>query len=194
VPRTPWGPYQNDLASGLFGTFQESAAAGLDTQTVWEKLREAAGSWQWSTSGRGGEPSPEELQDVGRGVLSDQGIEGRVVGEYRKIAGEWLGAKERLGSLEPQSQIRGQHIWQPPWAQTTDPNVPSEYRARAQWQMTPTSGDSYTLWKTYELQTPLTSRGDIEGQVEGQQEDNPYLALLSGGAPPSIANIEIEQV
>lgn len=194
MPATPWGPYQNDLASGLFGTFQKAAAEGADTTTVWEKLREAAGSWLWSTAGRGGEPTPSELQDIGAGVLSSRGIGGATVSTYRGIAGSWLAAKEHLAGREPQEQVEGRDIWQPPWAKTTSSSVPSEYRARAEWRITPSEGESYTKWSTYELQNPLTSRGDVEDEIHAQQQSDPYLALLSGGAPPTIESLEIEQI
>ena len=194
MPSVPWGPYQNDLAQGLFGSFQAAAAAHEGTAEVWQRLREAVGSWEWTTSGRGGTPTADELRATGAELLSANGVDALTVGAYRKVAGEWLAARERLSTLGPESQIDSRAIFRPPWAETGSAGVPEQYRARVQWQITPTSGEPFTKWSTYALTSPLLGIGDTIDQATAAMESDAYLMLLSGGAPPTAENLEVELI
>lgn len=194
MPATPWGPNQNPLLSGMFGSFQRGAAEHETTTAIWERLRQNAGEWEQSVSGRGGTPTISELQEAGREVLAEQGVGALQVNEYRRVAGEWLGAKERLEALGREQQVTASAIFRPPWAQTASGAVPEAFKARVQWQITPTSGEAFTKWSTYELTSPLLTTGDVIDQATAAMENDRYLMLLSGGAPPTAENLEIEQI
>jgi hypothetical protein len=182
------------LVTGAFGALQAAAAEHATTSGAWEALRRTVGQWQWTASGEGGSPSVGELEARGKAILSEQGVGIQQMNEARRTAGEWLGARERLESLGPEGQIGAQHVFRPPWAETTGTGTPEQYRARVQWQLTTTSGETSTKWSTYELTSPLSSTSDLESQVTSAMEDDRYLLLLSGGAPPLIESLEVEQI
>lgn len=194
MPATPWGPNDRPLLTGAFGSFQSAALAGLSTSEVWSKLREVVGQWAFSTSGAAGTPTVSELEDTGREILSQQGIGIQQVNTYRALAGQWRGAKERIASLDQGAQIDAAAIFRPPWAATAGPAVPSQYRARVNWQITPSSGDVFTRWSTYTLTTPLMSKGDVLAQATASMEDDKYLQILSGGAPVEALEFQVEEV
>jgi hypothetical protein len=185
---------ENSLASGLFGIFQSAASGGTDTATVWANLRSAAGTWAYQAGGGGEMPTEAELEESGRQILKDQGVTIQTVNTYRALAGQWQSAREALASADEGSQITASQIFTPPWANSDTDAVPSRYRVRVNWELTPAAGDVFTKWSSYELTSPLTSLDDILAQAEGKARDDKYLYLLSGGAAPSVSDYEIEQI
>jgi hypothetical protein len=173
-------PGQNTLMSGLFGVLQTAAQSRLPTADVWSTLRQAAGAWQF--------------QAAGREILSQAGVGIQQVNTYRGLAGQWLAAKQRLQAADGDSQIVANQIFKPPWATTIDGAVPDRFRLRVAWQITPTAGDVFTKWSTYELTTPLTTINDALAAAGDKAAGDKYLALLSGDSLPTVSDYEIEQV
>lgn len=194
MPGTPWGPYQNSLLSGAFGTMQRAASERLGTAEVWSRVRQAVGSWEWQTSGRGGTPSTSELEAAGQRILSEQGVGIQEMNAYRGIAGEWRGAHEQLQQLGPQAQIMPSAIWTPPWAETTGRGVPAQYRARVQWLITPEVGEPFERWSTYALPSPLTSTADVVSQAEAASAKEPDSPPGSRGAAREVLDLQVEQI
>lgn len=192
------GPFQwkgsNGLLSGLFGVLQTAATDRLSTADVWSSLRTAAGTWQWQAQGGGELPPQSELEAAGRGILSQAGIGIQQVNQYRGIAGAWRGAKDRLQSALGGDQITARHIFTPPWATTGGDEQDSRYRLRVQWEITPTSGEPFTKWHSYELTNPLTSIGDALAQAGDKIAGDKYLSLLAGDSSPTIADYQIEMI
>jgi hypothetical protein len=194
VAGDPGGSFASRLVTGAFGTFQQSALGRLSTEDIWQELRQTVGRWAWTASGEGGSPSVGDLEARGKAILSEQGVGIQQVNKAREAAGEWRGAREQLASLRPDQQVPAQAIFRPPWAETAATGVPEQFRARVQWQITPTTGDTFTKWSTYELTSPLLTTGDVIDQATASMESDRYLMLLSGGAPPTAENLEIEQI
>lgn len=187
-------PRQNGLLGGLFGTFQGAAQGGLDTASIWSTLRQAAATWQFQASGGGDLPPPDELEKSGAEILSQAGVNAPAVSTYRGIAGKWLGAKTTLHAADLDQQITAPMIFQPPWATTTGPEQDSRYRLRIEWEITPTNGDVFTKWHSYELTAPLTSIQDALDQAGAKIAGDKYLQLLAGDSEPTINDYEIEQI
>jgi hypothetical protein len=194
VASEPGFPGNNSLASGLFGVFQQAATQKASTEEVWAGLRSAAGSWAFNAAGGGDTPSQEELEESGRAILSQQGFTIQTANTYRALAGQWRSARDNLHQADNDSQIVANQIFVPPWAKTNDPSVPSRYRVRVNWELTPSAGDVFTKWSNYELTGPLTSLSDVFDQAQGKARSDKYLYLLSDGTAPSISDYEIEQI
>lgn len=194
MPRTPWGAWENPLLSGSFGVFQSEAAARASTQDIWRSLRVNAATWQWQAQGGGELPPPSVLEEQGRRILSEQGVTIQHVNQYRRVAGEWRQARERLDRLGESEQITAGEIWQPPWAQTTGAQAPSRYRVRVQWQIEHPSGELRTMWGSYELESPLTSMSDVVDQARGLAGKKPTSDMPLGSKITDVVDYELEQV
>lgn len=185
---------QNPLLSGLFGVLQQAAQGHQTTADVWQALRTAAGTWQAQAAGTAGELSQAELEENGRQVLSASGVGIQEVNTYRANAGQWLSAKEALHAAGDQSQITAKSIFVPPWATSTSNAEPSRYRVRVNWQLSPTVGEAFSKWSSYELTAPISNIEDVLAQAGSKAADDKYIYLLSGGAPPEISDYEVEQI
>lgn len=193
----PGGPAEgstNPLLSGLFGVLQSAAAARLSTADVWQSLRVAAGTWQYQAQGGGETPSLSELEQAGRQILSENGVGLQQVNEYRASAGQWRAAKERLQAANNGTQVQGNQIFVPPWATTAGPEQQSRFRLRVNWEITPTAGDVFNKWSSYELTAPVTTIADALDQANGMMSGDKYLQLLAGDSSPTPIDYEIEQV
>lgn len=189
------GPQGPDwLLRGAFGSLQQAAAQSLGTAGVWDALRRTVGQWSYQTQGIGSQPSDTELLDAGRKILSAQGVGIQQVNQYRGLAGEWRGAHETLLNLDPDEQIRGSSIFQPPWAITAADGVDNRYQFRVKWQITPVEGDPFVKWSTYEVDNPLTTVADLLDQAGTKAAGDRYLYLLSGGSAPEATDYELEQL
>lgn len=184
----------NPLLRGLFGSFQAGAQARAQTEDIWTSLRTTAATWQFQAQGRPQPYDPAELEDAGRQILSAQGVNAATVSSFRGIAGQWLAAKTRLQGLDEGAQITSSAIFVPPWSTTASPAVPSRFRIRTQWQVTPTVGESFTRWKADELTGPLTTPAGALAQAAPTADTDSGRLLLSGGEPPVMTDFEIEQI
>lgn len=182
------------LLRGLFGVLQTGAAQHLDTATIWQNLRTAAGTWQFQAQGQPQPYDPAAVESAGRQILSAQGIRGDTVSTFRGVAGQWLAAQQHLAGIGSSAQITRQDIFTPPWSQTASDAVPSRYRIRTQWQITPAAGESFTTWKSDELTGPLTTLPDALSEAEPSANTQSGQQILSGGEPPVLTGYEIEQV
>lgn len=191
---TPGFPGQSNLLSGLFGVLQTAAQQHLSTADVWSSLRQAAGSWAFTASGQAGTPTVSELEASGARILSDQGIGIQEVNTYRALAGSWRSAAENAQSLSPDQQITAKDIFVPPWATTTSSAVPSEYRVRVEWNITPASGSAFTKWSSYQITAPLTSVEDLLNQAVTLAKGEKSSALVTDPSLTGVASYEIEQV
>lgn len=180
--------------AGMWGNFQRAAEERMSTADLWSSLRSTAAQWSLQTRGLPPAASLEEERALGSQILSEHGITGPNVSVWRGESGAWLRAKEQLHALGEHEQITSNAIYTPPWAQTSNPGVPSRYRIRTQWVYETAEGETEAMWRTDELTTPLTSLGDIFRQAEAGMGESTYLSLLESGAPPSIVDYEIEQV
>lgn len=153
----------NELLHGLFGRLQAAAAARVQTQQVWQALRLAAGETAQQVRGATEALSDLELENIGRDVLSAGGVGVAQVNAYRKIAGQWLAAKTRLHTLDPDTQITAAAIFAPPWAQTVGSSTPDRYRVRVNWEAEDSTGNIFNKWSTYDIDGPLTSVNDLLG-------------------------------
>ena len=194
MPGGPWSDNQNPLLSGLFGTFQEGAAAGADTSNIWSSLRQAAANWYYQSLGITPPESAAQLESTGASVLAGQGVSVQGVSTYRQVAGNWLRAKENLQALNPEDQIPGEAIFTPPWAQTTAAGVPDRYRIRVNWNWTTDSGEQTNQWSTYELSGPISSTANSLKQAYSLATGNDCWVALSNLSTPEVADYEIEQI
>lgn len=182
------------LLSGLFGSLQQAAVNHLPTQDLWTQLRVNAATWQWQTTGQGELPSQEVLEQQGRSILSEQGVGIQQVNTYRALANQWASAKDALHAGDPASQVNGEQIFTPPWAQTTSDAVPSRYRVRVNWEVTPTSGDPYSTWGAYEASDPLTSIQDVLDQAGSLVGKKPTSNVPLGSQVTGVSDYELEQI
>ena len=182
------------LLSSLFGAFQTGAGQKLDTASVWKSLRVTAGQVQYRISGSYEPITEDQLEANGAQILRQQGIGIQDVNTYRKLAGQWRAAKDNLQALDPDSQIRATEIFRPPWAQTDDPSVPSRYRIRVNWEITPAAGDVFTSWASYEVTAPITSIADALEQAGKLVAKQPTSDTPPGASVTGVADYEIEQV
>ena len=184
----------NPLLSGLFGTLQAGAQGKLDTASVWQRLRIAAGTWQHQATGAAGPISEAELEANGAEILRAQGVGIQQVNAYRAIAGRWLNAKQQAEQAAGDQQVTAGMIFQPPWAKTTGGETPSQYRVRVNWQITPAAGDVFTSWGTYQLTAPITSVDDILEQAGKLVAKQPTSETPPGASVTGVDDYEIEQV
>lgn len=187
-------PGANPLLSALFGGFQQQATNHANTQDAWTQQRIAAATWEAQSTGQGELPDNATLEARGSQLLSEQGVNAINFGQYRGIANQWRTAKDALLAGDPRDQIRANSIFTPPWAQTTSDAVPSRYRVRVEWEVTPSSGDPFSTWGTYETGDPLTSIQDVldrAGSVAGKKPTSnvPLGAQISG-----VSDYELEQI
>lgn len=194
MPGGPWSDYQQPLLSGLFGIFQQAAAEGSDTGSIWSSLRQAAGDWYYQTLGVAPPSSVAEVEAAGASVLSQQGISASTVSVYRGVGGNWFQAKQNLQRLNPADQIPGEAIFTPPWSKTADSSVPDRYRIRVQWQWAPEGEEPTTQWATYELQGPLSSLNNALSQAQQLAQGSDYWVTLTNSATPEVNDYEIEQI
>ena len=187
-------PTDVPLLRGLFGVLQTGAAAGRDTSSIWQSLRQAAGSWQFQAQGVPQPYDPAAVEEAGRSILSARGIRGDTVSTFRGVAGSWLGAKQALATLGRDQQITAGHIFVPPWSTTASAATPSRYRIRTQWQITPAGGEAFTQWKADEVTGPLTTLNDALSQAEPTANTTSGQQILSGGEPPVLIDYELEQI
>lgn len=187
-------PGANPLLSGLFGGFQELSASRANTQDTWTQMRINAATWEWQSTGQGELPDNATLEARGADILSQQGVNAINFGQYRGIANNWRSAKDNLHDTDPADQIRGTSIFTPPWAQTTSDAVPSRYRARVQWEVTPTSGDPYSTWGTYETTDPLTSIQDVLDRAGSLAGKKPTSNVPLGAQVSGVSDYELEQI
>lgn len=182
------------LLSGLFGSLQQAAQAHQTTQDLWTNLRVQAATWQWQSTGQGELPSQAVLEEQGRSILSEQGVGIQQVNTYRALANQWANAKANLGAANPADQIRGGSIFVPPWAQTTGDAVPSRYRVRVQWEVTPEGGDPFNTWGTYETGDPLTSLQDVLDRAGSLVGKKPTSNVPLGAQVSGVSDYELEQI
>lgn len=187
-------PTDVPLLRGLFGVLQTGAQQHLDTTSIWQSLRQAAGTWQFQAQGQPQPYDPAAVEQAGRQILSAQGIRGDTVSTFRGVAGQWLAAKERLAGHDGSQQITGREVFQPPWATTTESSTPSRYRIRSQWQVEPTVGDAFNVWKSDELTGPLTNTDDILAQALPPDTGSPKVLTTLGDTPPTLVDYEVEQI
>lgn len=190
----PQGPFDSDLLRGLFGSFQAGAAGHAATADIWSDLRSNAASWLFAAQGRETPYDPAELQQVGKGILTAQGIDAATVSTWRGLAGQWLQAKENLAGREPGEQVLASDIFQPPWATTNDSSVPSRYRIRTQWQVEPAAGDVFTRWRTTEIEGEITDLDSLLAQGQPTPDTTSGRLILSGIGPPELLDYSVEQI
>ena len=194
MPGGQWSDQQNPLLSGLFGTFQQGAAAGADTASIWSSLRQAAANWYYQSLGITPPESAAQLEQTGASVLSGQGVNIFNVNTYRQVAGNWAQAKANLMALNPADQIPGEEIFTPPWAKTTAAGVPDRYRIRVNWQWSPEGQEPTTQWASYELTGPISSVNNSLSQALQLAQRSSYWVQLTQSATPVAADYEIEQI
>jgi hypothetical protein len=182
------------LLRGAFGSLQQSAINFQDTAAVWEGLRSYVGSWWYGAQGLEPPASASELQAKGAEILHQQGVGIQDVNTYRALAGEWRAAAQNLQGLEPGQQVTANSIFRPPWAVTSQQAVPSEYRIRVEWNITPATGASFTKWSSYQISTPLASISDVLGQAVTLAKGDRYVGLPGLGDIDAVASYEIEQL
>lgn len=193
MPGPTW-PNNSPLLSGLFGVLQSTSAAFTDTAGTWSALRQAAGAWQWQSQGLGPLPDGDVLESNGQEILRSQGVGIQQVNTYRAIANSWRSAKANLHAQDLDEQIRATSIFQPPWAQTAATGVPSRYRARIEWEVTPQDGDPFFTWGTYELDSPITTMNDVLAQANGLVARKPTSNMPLGAQVTDVNDYEIEQI
>ena len=174
--------------------FQTGAAAGLNTTDIWSSLREAAGASLFQAQGVAQPYDPAAVQAAGAQILSQQGVNAATVSTFRGLAGQWNQARANLGALEPDQQITPSAIFQPPWATTNDPNVPSRYRIRTQWQFESATGAVFTQWVNNQIDGPLLGTADALSQAPPPKNTYPPQQILADAGPPSLLGFEIEQI
>lgn len=178
----------------MFGALQTGAAERASTGDIWSSLRQTAGSWLYAAQGQPAPSDDRVLEEVGRQVLSTQGVDAASVSAFRGIAGSWLGAKQALHALDLGQQVTAGEIFRPPWSATANALTPSRYRIRTQWQYESAAGDILTGWKSDELTAPLTTKGDALTQALPTPNTQSGAAILSGGSEPILLDYEIEQI
>lgn len=185
---------QNRLLSGMWGTLQRASEERLTTERVWSSLRSRAAEWSLQARGLPPAASVAEEQELGRQVLSQQGIQPGNVSVWRGEAGRWRRAGEVLNGLGADEQITSEAIFTPPWAKTAGAGVPSRYHARSLWQIEDSEGAIHEAWRTDEVETPLTTKRYIEEQLSsGELPTSPPIFLMAA-APPVLKEMHLEQI
>lgn len=187
-------PHASPLLSGLFGSLQQAAINRASTAETWRQLRLSAGEWAWQTSGQTERPDDATLEANGQAILRAQGVGIQEVNAYRKVANEWRSAKEQLHGTSPDDQLTAREIFQPPWSQTANAPVPDRYRVRVQWEVSPQSGDAFTTWGSYELDSPLTSLSDLLDQAGQLVGKKPTSGIPLGAVVKGASDYELEQI
>lgn len=187
-------PSANPLLSGLFGSLQQSVLARASTAEVWSGLRTAAATWAWQTSGQGELPDQATLEAQGADILRAQGVGIQEVNAYRSVANQWRTAKENLQGLDAGEQITGQAIFTPPWAQTSEAATLPRYRVRVNWEVSPSQGDAFTTWGSYETSDVLTSLSDLLDQAGQLAGKKPTSGIPLGAMVTGVRDYELEQI
>jgi hypothetical protein len=187
-------PGASPLLSGLFGVLQSAAAQRTDTAGTWQALRQAAGSWAWQAAGKGELPDQATLEANGAEILRAQGVGIQQVNTYRAIANQWRTAHENLSSAGQGDQINAGQIFRPPWSQTASGPLPDRYRIKVQWEVTPQTGDPFSMWASYELDSPLTSLDDLLAQAGQVSARKPTSALPLGASITGVTDYDLEQI
>lgn len=178
----------------MWGSFQSAAQQHVDTAQVWSDLRSTAAQWERRARGLPPAASVEEEQQLGREILSREGITAPNVAVWRAQAGRWRQARENLNNLGRKEQITSTEIYSPPWAKTSAPGVEPQYKVRVQWQYESEEGEPILHTEEYQLPTPLTHREAIEDMLTKQEGPiSPPLGVMAA-VPPSIAGLDIIQV
>lgn len=164
--------YGNDADSvlrGLFGSLTSAAENGIGAQNMWQALRSGAYNWASSvlsvTSPE--PPTPEEITNAANGLI--QHVTVTDMNRYASLAGKYVATKNNLAALNPNDQIPGEAIFNPPWANTADnPAIPTRYRIRVLRDITVHGFTAIERqeWSTYELGGTLTSIGDALTQAD----------------------------
>jgi hypothetical protein len=187
-------PNASPILSGLFGSLQQAAQNHLPTSDLWSTLRIQAATWQHQTTGQGDLPADDVLEQQGRSILASQGVGIQQVNTYRAVANQWLSARSALAAASPTDQIRADQIFTPPWAQTTSDAVPSRYRVRVNWEITPNGGDPFNKWGAYETSNPLTTIQDVLDQASALVGKKPTSDVPLGAQVSGISDYELEQI
>lgn len=168
MPGGPWSGSQNSLLSGLWGSFQSAAQNQTPSADLWTDLRVNAAKYYLGSLGEKVPTDETFLEEIGRPILSAAGVNAINVNTYRKVAGDWLAAKNNLANTSGESQIEGNGIFVPPWATTTSDLTPSRFRIRINANWLNEAGEEINGWKTYELFGPLGSLGDALDAASSQ--------------------------
>lgn len=191
MPGGPWSSSQNGLLSGLWGVFQSAVQDNLPTSDIWTQLRITASTYYYQSRGESVPRDETALEDLGRSVLSQAGVNAGNVSTYRMVAGNWLRSKVALANTALDEQISGNAVFVPPWATTTSSQVPTRIRARVNATWTNQAGEEITGWKTFEMFGPLTTPGALIDQAS---------ALITGSDKYQVSGLvsvndyELEQI
>lgn len=148
----------DSFARGLFGTFQQAAAAGRDTAGVWSALRESVADWYYTAQGLPTPDDPNEVQAQGASILSQRGIGITQVNAMRAQAGQWLGARDSLIAATGEQNITSSSIFSPSWRTTGLGRAnPAQYRIRILRGigLAGQEGTQFESWSTYDLGATL---------------------------------------
>lgn len=165
----------DSFARGMFGSFQQAAAAGRDTAGVWSALREDAASWYYTQQGLPTPDNPAEVQAQGASILSQRGIGISQVNAMRASAGQWLGARDTLMSASADQSITARNVFSPEWRTTGLGRAnPPEYRIRILRGIGQAGqeGTQFEAWSTYDLGATLGTVDQIiarANQAYGRQ-------------------------
>lgn len=155
-----YGDDADSVLRGLFGSLTSAASDGLGAQNMWQALR--SGAYNWASSVLNVTlPQPPTEQDI---IDAANGLIGHVtvtdMNRYAQLAGQQVRAQSILESLDPNEEITGNAIFQPPWATTANnPAVPTRYRIRILRDITVHGFTAINRqeWATYELGGTLTT-------------------------------------
>lgn len=152
------------LALGLFGTFQEAAAAHASTSTIWSQLRQAAGKLPFGEQPRNARGQFISREEYGAQVLRQAGVGVTQVNTMRAAAGAWLTARTRLMGLPLEQNIAAEHVFTPEWRTTGIGRAnPAQYRLRILRGLgqSGAEGTQYEQWSTYDLGGSLGSMSQV---------------------------------
>lgn len=153
------------LLRGLFGVLQAGAQERMSTADIWSSLRLGAAEQFNKIRGLGSPPTVAELEEQGRQILHQQGIGVAQVNAARKAAGQWLEARRRLDQLPDDAQITGRTIFSSDWAKTGQAGVKPQFRARVSYGVVGPDGSEFSVWRSIDLGSVLTTKGDLIDQA-----------------------------
>lgn len=191
MPGGPWSNQRNNLLDGLFGVFQRATNGRSTTAELWSDLRINAARVYRDTLGISNRASEEELEELGRSVLKNAGINLQNVNTYRSISGSWLRARNALLATDERGQIEPNAIFVAPWAKTTGGEIPSRFRIRARARYINEMGEEVTGWHSFETQSPLTSPTDLLDLMTGLITSSDRYRVAG---PVQIDDYTLEQV